>query len=87
MRYLIAIVDTKANDIIGPIQLFRRTEPAVRMFTDLCKTKDNPIGLHVADHELQIFGTMDDDSLEMTYDRSVIITGTQWLTLTEENTQ
>lgn len=82
-RIIIAIIDTLAKDIIGPIQVFAHPAPAVRMFSDVANDNRTAIHNHVEDHELVMLGTLNED-LTVTADYKVIITGAQWRAAQQE---
>lgn len=81
IRYLIAIVDLKANDIVGPIVPTHRKEAASRMFGDVITHPQSQVGKHVADHILVSLGTLDTTTDKWLFEphTEVIITGEQWL--------
>lgn len=76
-RILIAIVDTLANDIVGPIQIFAHPAPAIRMFGDVASDNRTTIHQHVEDHQLVQLAVLNDD-LSITEQREVLMTGAQW---------
>lgn len=60
---LIAIIDTLANDLLGPIQSFRREEPAIRMFTEVVQMPN--YASHLNDLSLVYLGELNEDTLEI----------------------
>lgn len=73
-RQLYAIVDHKAEDILGPIIIARANAVAVRIFTDLVKSDQNDVGQHPEDFTLVQLGTLNAD-LTITPENRDIITG------------
>lgn len=78
-RILAAIVDTLAMDYVGPPMVVRHEAAAVRLFDDVARTPNNVILQHSADTELWQLATIDEDTLEMTPDKRVLITAKQWI--------
>lgn len=76
-RLLIAIVDTLANEIVGPIQLFPHQAPAIRMFGDVLADDRTAPAQHPDDHQLVMLGTVD-ESMTILPQREVLLTGAQW---------
>jgi len=76
-RIIAAIVDTLANDVVGPIQAFRHPAQAIRFFSDVAGDPQTMINKHVEDYQLIQFATLEDD-LTFAVARDVIITGSQW---------
>lgn len=76
-RIIAAIIDTVANDIVGPIQAFRHPAQAIRFFSDVASEPNTIVSKHIQDYVLTQFAHLEDD-LTMTPHREVIITGDQW---------
>lgn len=74
-RQLYAIIDSKAEDIIGTVILARANAIAVRIFTDLIKSDENDVGRHPEDFTLVQLGILKED-LTLEPARKDIITGT-----------
>lgn len=78
-RRLIAIIDKVTNDIVGPIMLHRHSAPAIRVFDTVARMDNSQVGQHIQDHELWQLAELDDDTLEITANKILIITGTSWV--------
>lgn len=76
-RKIIAIVDTLANDVAGPLLVFQHSAPAIRYFSDVALHPDSQIGKHVEDYILLEIGLLNDD-LTVVPTNEIVITGTQW---------
>lgn len=76
MRKLIAIVDTLANDILGPVQLHHRDETAIRTFSDIATMPNSQIGMHIKDYHLVCLGELNEE-LNIIAEYRVIMTGEQ----------
>lgn len=84
-RLIIAIIDTVATDIAGPIQLVRHEAPAIRFFSDVALDPQTMIHKHVEDYELWQLGILNDDfTIEPT--QRPIITGRAWKAAQADNT-
>lgn len=91
-RKLYAIVDTLAQDIVGPVITCRNEAEAVRLFTDLLAQQGTSINLHPKDHALVWLGdttaTLPERDGEKPYpiiDRvglRVVMDGSLWLATT-----
>lgn len=77
-KILIGIVDTVTNDIVGPILPMRAVPQAIRLFSDAA-TGETQVRQHINDHELRLFGTLDEETLQITPLNETLITGAQWL--------
>lgn len=77
-REIIAIIDTIAQDIAGPVVLFRHDAAAVRYFSDIATDPQTMIHRHVSDYDLVSLGQLDDQTFTITPQLRVIITGYQW---------
>jgi len=79
MRKIIAIIDTVALDIAGPLQLHQHEATAIRMFGDVAADPhpNNNIRNHIEDFQLVELGILDDD-LTIIAGRRVIMTGSQY---------
>lgn len=73
-----AILDKKANDFAGPLQLLRNDTVAVRLFDDVAGREDNMVSRHVNDHELVKLGEVDDTTHELIPGYQLILTGSAW---------
>lgn len=85
-RTIIAIIDTLANDILGPLQIFPHDAPAIRMFGDVALDNRTAVHAHVTDYELRAIGVLEDD-LTVTPQHRVLITGQQWQAAQSNNNQ
>lgn len=79
MRYVIGIIDKKANDFVGPPWLYRHEAQAIRQYGDLAQDQNTLIYRHPEDYDVVQLGVIDDDSLEITPGYRVIMTGEQYL--------
>lgn len=90
MRQLYAVLDLKAESLIGGIIQERLDAPAIRAFHDALDSKSNSIlSQHPADFSLLLLGTIEEDG--RIYPNGdgpqVVATGAQWAAanyLTEE---
>lgn len=84
-RTLIAIYDTKALDVVGPISLMRHDAAAVRMFTDVMQYEQYKP--HMADFNVVALGIFDDDTMQVEAHKPRIILKGETLvaTQTKEN--
>lgn len=60
---LFVIFDIVANRAIGQPFSYASEGPALRLFSDLCRNAESPIGQHPADYELHCIGAFDDATL------------------------
>lgn len=79
MRLIIAIIDTVTNDFAGPVQIHRHEAAAQRFFADIARMEGGAVQRYLRDHELVQLGTLDDDTLEITADKKILMTGKQFL--------
>ena len=78
MKSLYAIRDNVAGQIQGGVHLHSQDAPAVRFFRDLAADPQTLIARHLADYDLLILGTIDEESgeiLPMANGPQVILTG------------
>lgn len=75
-----AIRDTKAETILGGLHIFKHQAVAIRFFGDLAADPQTNVCRHIADHELVVLGSFDEDSTLIVgfVAPHVIITGTAW---------
>lgn len=84
MRQIIAIMDTLANDIVGPLTIHQSDAAAIRFFGDVASHPDSQVGRHIEDYELVAIATIDDAGdlqvLPVNHDfrPRIILTGRQW---------
>lgn len=90
MRLLTAIVDTKGEEIVGPIIMVRNETVALRSFTDVMQDPGNPMVKHPEDYELRVLAYFNPSTLEVlttiAYDNYgqkavpyTLITAAQWV--------
>lgn len=81
MRMVVAIIDKLANDIAGPLMLFRHPAPALRMWDDIANDQDpnNKVRKHLTDYEMKVIGHMDDETLTITPTDHLLMNGELWL--------
>lgn len=82
-----AILDTKANAIIGGLQLHKHPSAAIRTFGDIAADPKSMIARHPEDYELIELGTLHEDAsvakgfnhcIQALPEHEVIITGKAW---------
>ncbi|QCQ85142.1 nonstructural protein [Blackfly microvirus SF02] len=73
-KMIIAIVDTLANEVTGPLWTWQNAAPAIRQFGDLVTDQKTQIAQHPEDYDLVQVGILEDD-LTITPRKEVIITG------------
>lgn len=79
-RQIYAVYDNVAEEIVGGLHLHPHQAPAIRMFSDVAKLPNSQIGLHPADFDLLLLGTLlDDNTIESAKKNIPIITGAAWL--------
>lgn len=76
-KQIYAIYDNVAESIIGGLHLHPHPAPAIRMFGDVAALPNSQIGLHPADFDLQLLGTLNDDN-SITPHKETILTGATW---------
>lgn len=76
-KKIIAIIDTVANDIAGPLHIMQHDAVAIRFFGDVASHPESQIGKHIDDYQLVQLGILDDDMSIIT-DKRIILTGTTW---------
>lgn len=85
MRLIVAITDTLAGDIVGPLMLHKVEATALRVFDDVIRMEGSQIGQHLNDHEMRVVGFFDEDTLTVHTEAEngqppyTLITGKQWL--------
>lgn len=64
MRYIYAIIDNLANEIVGqiPLHVFKHENQAKRMFVSVARTQDSYIGKNLQDFDLWYLGTIDNEN-------------------------
>lgn len=83
LKIITAIEDTVARDIVGPLMLHNHTTAAVRNWDDICRIENSKVMLHIRDHQLIQVGYFDTDSMTITPEHKVLITGETWLAAQE----
>lgn len=78
-RSIIAIVDTKANDIVGQTVMVAHEAVAMRYFNDAMSDPSSPLRKYAEDFELRELARIDTDTLELLPSNYTLITGQQWL--------
>lgn len=79
-----AVIDTLANDLVGPVQTHKAEAIAVRFFSDIAAMRNSLIGRHPQDHQLVRLGwllideTADGNTPTIEPDYQVILTGANW---------
>lgn len=76
-KNIYAIVDTVADDIVGPTYLYGHDAPATRMFTDIAADKQTFISKHPSHYELVCLGHIDENA-KLVANFRVVITGAAW---------
>lgn len=78
---LYVILDTRANDILGSqhaIAIHKHEATAVRMFADAASHPNSLIKQHPEDFDLVRIGTLDDETWELTPEKTIVLTGSSW---------
>lgn len=78
MEIICAVIDTRANAIVGPIQQFKHEAVAARAFNDVISTPGNQVSQWPEDHVLMQLGTIDLDTLEITPAKTELLSGATW---------
>lgn len=86
-RKIIAIIDLKAEDIVGPLWLFRHDAVALRQFIDIAEQKDTQVHQHLEDYELVELGQLEEDNQTITPTNRVITTGKALKALMEQEAE
>lgn len=87
IRYLYAIYDNQANEIVGGIHLHAADAAAIRMYGDVINAGNNMVAQHVIDHDLWKLGTLDMETGKLYGTETdaglpvCILTGESWLTV------
>lgn len=78
MRYIYAIIDNLANEIVGtvPLHVFRHENQAKRMFVTVARTPDSFIGKNLQDFDLWYLGTIDSNN-DLTPAKELVMSGKQ----------
>lgn len=79
-RNLYAIIDNKAEDIIGGIQIHRHEAAAVRMYNDVANTEGTMLNKHPGDFDLVQLGHLDEKN-QIVENYKMVMTGEQWLAI------
>lgn len=77
-KMVFAIIDTVANDIVGPLWTMQHAAPAIRAFGDIATKPMTGIHEHPGDFQLVKLGHITDD-LRLLPDFEIILTGDTWL--------
>lgn len=76
---LYAIVDIKAEDILGQPVIYKHPAAAIRFFDDVATHPESTVGRHPEDYNLVILGHITEQlTLELPDGNPVVITGTAW---------
>lgn len=79
MKRIYAIIDTKADALIGGLQLHAHEAAAVRTFGDVAADPQTMLARHPDDFELVCLGKLNDDhTITAMEQHLVIITGAAW---------
>lgn len=74
-----AIIDRKAEILIGGLQLHRHPAAAIRQFSDIGLTPDTMVNRHPEDFDLLHLGDITDkNTIEALPEYNVVITGQAW---------
>lgn len=75
-----AVIDTKADAIVGGLQLHRADAAAIRAFGDIASDPQTIIARHPEDFELRRLGFIDinNEIVTPSTESDTIITGAQW---------
>lgn len=74
-----AIVDKKADDIIGGLALHKHEAAAVRSFTDVASSDKTMINRHPEDYELVCLGGITENHTIIATERPIVVlTGAAW---------
>lgn len=76
-RFVFAILDLAAADIVGQFMLLPHEAVAVRSFGEVCSNPETLVHKHPKDFALVRFGQLDDLKL-VGYDHVVVMTAEQW---------
>lgn len=83
-----AILDKKAEALVGGLQLHRALASAVRSFTDIALDPKTMINRHPEDFELIELGFItDDNQIVPAEGYNVVITGAAWAAAMKEKTE
>lgn len=75
-----AILDVKADLLVGGLHLHKAEAAAIRMFSDIAALPDTTVGRHPDDYELLFLGAIgEDNQIEPMCPPLVALTGKQWL--------
>jgi len=75
-RIIVAIIDNKANDIVGNyLYIQRAMATAVRMFQDSMAQPDTMFAKHPEDFDLWELGELDEQAMTITGPATILITG------------
>lgn len=86
MKKLYTIYDNVAQAQLGPIMVFNRDEPAIRIFTDGLADNTTTLGQHPGDYTLLKLGELNEETAAIIgyLQPEIIITGKQWLVFVEK---
>lgn len=74
-----AILDVKADMLVGGLHLHKAEAAAIRMFSDIAGTPDTTVGRHPDDYELLFLGSIGEDNQITPLCPPVpVLTGSQW---------
>lgn len=77
-KTIYAIMDTKAETIIGGLHLFAHEAAAIRFFGDIASDAQTMVARHIGDHELIQVGYCDEATGQVEASLAVVITGAAW---------
>lgn len=79
MNQILAIIyDRLASEMLGVPMIFKNEVIALRQWDDICKTQNSAVRLHIQDYEFVQVGTLNTETLELTPNRRILITGAAW---------
>lgn len=76
-RAIYVVIDHKAQDIVGYLNVFRAEAAAVRFFHDVATQPGSMLGKYPDDYALVRLGYLNDD-LTVTPDNKTILEGSAW---------
>lgn len=79
MNQILAIIyDRLASEMLGVPMIFKSEVTALRQWDDICKTQNSAVRLHIQDYEFVQIGLLNTETLELTPQRRILITGAAW---------
>lgn len=77
-RYIYAIIDNVANDILGGLIIQRADAAAIRLYGDIASMPESIMGKHPEDYDLVRLGNLDAEH-QLVPDYKIIMGGEAWL--------